>query len=193
MNKRGFIFEGIRWRPVINFVTLIYKYSYLISLEIVLGYRKVRISSNPGQFKYVPEKPDITYPSCEDLGPCWKYSISVRPTNFSKYHRGYNLFMSGVENLFINDRGSHRGASHRGTWTVCNHNNFVRAVVFFNEKVIFFGNKTWTSNYLRKTFLHFISYNIATYLFFQLYRKICKQSIWHLFSINQIITKWLAN
>ena len=35
----------------------------------------------------------------------------------------------------------------------------------------------------------FISYNIATYLFFQLYRKICKQSIWYLFSINQIITK----
>ena len=140
MNKRGFIFEGIGWRPVINFVTLIYKYSYLISLEIVVGYRKVRISSNPGQFKYVPEKPDITYPSCEDLGPCWKYSISVRPTNFSKYHREYNLFMSGVENLFINDRGgnfskfidrgSHRGASHRGTWTVCNHNNFVRAFYF---------------------------------------------------------------
>ena len=70
MNKRGFVFEGIRWRPVINVFTLIYRYSYLISFETVVGYRKVGILRNPGLFKCVLEKPDITYPSCEDLGPC---------------------------------------------------------------------------------------------------------------------------
>ena len=47
VKKRGFIFEGIQWRPVINLVTLIYGYSYLISLEFVVGYREPRISRNP--------------------------------------------------------------------------------------------------------------------------------------------------
>ena len=46
-----------------NLVTFIHGYSYLISLEIVLGYRKLRISRNPGQIKCVLEKPDFTYPS----------------------------------------------------------------------------------------------------------------------------------
>ena len=42
MNKRGSLFEGMpRW-PVINLVTLIHGYSYLISLKIVVGYRKLR-------------------------------------------------------------------------------------------------------------------------------------------------------
>ena len=36
MNKRDFIFEGIRWWPVIKLVTLINVYSYLISLEIAV-------------------------------------------------------------------------------------------------------------------------------------------------------------
>ena len=41
MNKRGFIFEGMpRW-SLINLVTLIHGYSYLISLEIVAVYRKL--------------------------------------------------------------------------------------------------------------------------------------------------------
>ena len=62
MNKRGFIFEGIwRW-PIINLATLIHGYSYFISLKIVVGYRKLRSLMNPGQFKCVLEKPDITYP-----------------------------------------------------------------------------------------------------------------------------------
>ena len=42
MNKRGFIFEGMpRW-PVINLVTLINGHSHLISLKIVVGFRKLR-------------------------------------------------------------------------------------------------------------------------------------------------------
>ena len=49
MNKGGFIFKGIRGWPVINLVTLIHGYSYLISLEIVVGDRKVKSSRNPGQ------------------------------------------------------------------------------------------------------------------------------------------------
>ena len=63
VNKQGFIFKGIRWWPVINLVTLIHGYSYLISHELVASYRKVRSSRNPGQFKCVLEKPDITHPS----------------------------------------------------------------------------------------------------------------------------------
>ena len=42
MNKRGFNFEGIlRW-PVTNVVNLIHWYSYLLSCETVVGYRKLR-------------------------------------------------------------------------------------------------------------------------------------------------------
>ena len=62
MNKRGFIFEGIwRWPPII-LATLIHEYSYLISLKIVAGYKKLKGLMNPGQFKFVLEKADITYP-----------------------------------------------------------------------------------------------------------------------------------
>ena len=46
-----------------NLVTLIHGYSYLISLKITVGYRKERSSRNPGQFKFVLEKPGITYSS----------------------------------------------------------------------------------------------------------------------------------
>ena len=42
LNKRGFIFESIRWWPVINLATLIHGYLYLISFEIVGGYRKLK-------------------------------------------------------------------------------------------------------------------------------------------------------
>ena len=41
MNKRGLILK-VYWWPVINLVTLIHDYSYLISLEIVVAYRKLR-------------------------------------------------------------------------------------------------------------------------------------------------------
>ena len=42
LNKRGFIFGGIQRWPVTNVVTLIHRYSYLSSLEIVVGFRKLR-------------------------------------------------------------------------------------------------------------------------------------------------------
>ena len=37
VNKRGFIFKGIRRWSVINLITLIHRYSYLVSPEIVVG------------------------------------------------------------------------------------------------------------------------------------------------------------
>ena len=61
ISKRSFIFEGIRWCPDINLVTLVHRYSYLNSLEIVAGYRKIRSSRNPDQFRCVLEKPGIRY------------------------------------------------------------------------------------------------------------------------------------
>ena len=65
VNKRGFIFEGIRQWPGINLVTLILRYSYLLSLEIVVGYRKLR-SFQGTQFKVnlsvLLEELDTTYP-----------------------------------------------------------------------------------------------------------------------------------
>ena len=42
INKRCFIFEGKRQWPVTNLVILIHGYSYLVSREIVVGYRKLR-------------------------------------------------------------------------------------------------------------------------------------------------------
>ena len=64
VNTRDFIFQGIRWWPVINVVTLIYAYSRLISVEIVARYWKLR-SFQEIQVKLngLQEKPDITYPS----------------------------------------------------------------------------------------------------------------------------------
>ena len=54
VKKRGFIFEGTRRLAVINLVTLIHKYSYLVSLEIVVGYRKLRsLKGTLGQFNCV--------------------------------------------------------------------------------------------------------------------------------------------
>ena len=70
-----------------------------------------------------------------------KILYSVEATSFSKYHRGLILFMTGVEKLFIYyrggtiwdqggniskfiDRGNHRGAFHRVTWTGCSYHEF---------------------------------------------------------------------
>ena len=64
VNKRGSIFEGIwRW-PVINFLTLIHGYSYLISLETVVIYWKLRsFQETQVNLSVLLEKPDITFAS----------------------------------------------------------------------------------------------------------------------------------
>ena len=63
VNKRGFIFEGIRQWPVINLVTLILRYSYLLSLEIVVGYRKLRsFQGTQVNLSVLLEELDTTYP-----------------------------------------------------------------------------------------------------------------------------------
>ena len=50
-----------RW-PVRNLVTLIHGYSYLISLEIVVSYRKLRSFQRAQvNLSMLLEKPDITY------------------------------------------------------------------------------------------------------------------------------------
>ena len=55
VNNWGFNFEGLwRW-PVINIVMLIHGKSYLVSLEIVVDFKKLR------SFQLLVEKPDITY------------------------------------------------------------------------------------------------------------------------------------
>ena len=63
VNKRGFIFEGIRQWPVINLVTLILRYSYLVSLEIIVGYRKLRsFQGTQVNLSVLLEELDTTYP-----------------------------------------------------------------------------------------------------------------------------------
>ena len=58
---RGFTFEGIRRWPVINLVTFIHGYSYLVSLEIVVGYKKLRsFQGTQVNLSLLLEKPDIT-------------------------------------------------------------------------------------------------------------------------------------
>ena len=53
MYKRGFVFEGI-WQWLVILVTLIHRYSYLVSLEIIVGYRKLKsFQGTLGQFKCV--------------------------------------------------------------------------------------------------------------------------------------------
>ena len=64
LNKRGFIFEGIRQWPFINLVILIHGYSYLILLEVVVGYRKLRnFQGTQVNLRMLLVKLDITYPS----------------------------------------------------------------------------------------------------------------------------------
>ena len=55
---------AIQRRTVINLVTLILRYSYLISLETVIGYRKLRsLQETQVNLRVLLEKPDVTYPS----------------------------------------------------------------------------------------------------------------------------------
>ena len=64
MNKQGFIFEGIQLWPVINLVNLIHEYLFLISLEIVAGYRQLRrFQGTQTNLSVLLEKTYITYPS----------------------------------------------------------------------------------------------------------------------------------
>ena len=59
-----FYFKGIRWWLVITLATLIHEYSYLILLEIIVGYRKlIRFLGTQVNLSVLLEKPHITYPS----------------------------------------------------------------------------------------------------------------------------------
>ena len=64
VNKRGFISESIwRWL-VINLVILIHSYSYLISFEIIVGYKKLRsFQGSRVKISVLQEQPDNTYSS----------------------------------------------------------------------------------------------------------------------------------
>ena len=60
VTKQGFIFEDIQRWPVI---TLIHGYSYLNSLEIAVGYRKLRrFQETQVNLSVLLEKLDIAYP-----------------------------------------------------------------------------------------------------------------------------------
>ena len=64
VNAQGFIFQGIRWWPVINLVTLIHGYSHFIFLEIVVGYWKLRnFRETQANLIGLLAKPGIMYPS----------------------------------------------------------------------------------------------------------------------------------
>ena len=64
MRKTNVVFfESIRWWSVINLVTLIHGYSYLISLEIDVGYRKLIIfQGTQANLIVLLEKLDVNYP-----------------------------------------------------------------------------------------------------------------------------------
>ena len=54
---------AIWWWNVINLATLILGYSYLISLENVVGYRKLRsFKETQVSLRVLLQKPDVTYP-----------------------------------------------------------------------------------------------------------------------------------
>ena len=62
------VFQGIHRWPIINLVTLIYGYSYLILFEIVLGYWKLRrFQETEFNLDWWLEKPDVMYPSQNSL------------------------------------------------------------------------------------------------------------------------------
>ena len=64
LNKRGFILKGIRWWPVKKLVNLIHGCLYLISLGIVVSYRKLRgFQERQVNVSVLLEKTNITYPS----------------------------------------------------------------------------------------------------------------------------------
>ena len=63
MKKQGFIFEIMQQWLIINLVNFIHGYSCLISLEIVLGYNKLRsFQGTQVNLSVLLEKGDVTYP-----------------------------------------------------------------------------------------------------------------------------------
>ena len=63
VNTRGFVFQGIRW-TVIKLVTLSQGHSYLISLENVVGYWKLRrFQETQVNLNGLLEKPNVMYQS----------------------------------------------------------------------------------------------------------------------------------
>ena len=92
------VFKGIRSWSVIKLVTIIHTHSWLISLEIVVGYWKVR---NPGKWvtRETRYRVSIAKLLIQNLRSqvaeifrrpttMLEYSISVETTNFSKNHLG---------------------------------------------------------------------------------------------------------
>ena len=64
VNARGFVFQGIRRWPGINLVTLNQEHFYLISLETVVGYWKLRsFQEILVNLNGLLEKLDVKYPS----------------------------------------------------------------------------------------------------------------------------------
>ena len=62
VNNQDFIFEVIRWWPVINLVTVIHGYSYLVLLEFVVVFKKLRrFQGTQANLSVLLEKPGITY------------------------------------------------------------------------------------------------------------------------------------
>ena len=90
----------MRW-PVINLVSLIHGYSYLISIEIVVGYRKLRsLQGTQVNLSVLLEKEisrnhrgtldtEFLEPSCRISPKTYDHAenISVEAINLSKYHR----------------------------------------------------------------------------------------------------------
>ena len=113
VNNRGFISECIQWWPVIISVTLIHGYSHLVSLENVVGYKKLRHFQGT-QFNPIVllEKKNITYRGAlntESLHP--SCIISSRTRTMLKilyFSGGYQLFQisPGIKSLY--DRGRKR-------------------------------------------------------------------------------------
>ena len=62
VNNQDFIFEAIRWWPVINLVTVIHGYSYLVLLEFVVVFKKLRrFQGTQVNLSVLLEKPGIKY------------------------------------------------------------------------------------------------------------------------------------
>ena len=77
--QKQFIIIIWRW-PVINLITLVNGYSFLISLEIDVSYRKLRLSRNPDQFKCVLEKTRYHVSIGEPLNmECLEPSCKISP------------------------------------------------------------------------------------------------------------------
>ena len=110
VNNRGFIFEGIRRWHVINFVTLIRGYSYLVLLEIVGNYKTVRsLQETQVNLSVLLDKPDITYSgifNTESLEPGFR--ISPRPRTMLKifyFSRGIQFLQISPKIKPLYDRG----------------------------------------------------------------------------------------